>query len=64
VDERLALIEALWNSIVDQHGDELPVTPAQRAILDRRLAAHEAAPDESLPWDEVRARLLDRSTIR
>jgi putative addiction module component (TIGR02574 family) len=59
VDERLALIEALWDSI---SGDEsaIPVTEAQRAELDRRLADHEANPDDVVPWDEVRASLSQR----
>lgn len=64
VAERLALIEALWISIVDDHEDDLPVTDAEHAELDRRLAAHEADPGDTLPWEEVRARLLRRSESR
>lgn len=64
VPERLALIEALWTSIVDDHGDEFPLTDAERAELDRRLAAHEAEPGNTVPWNEVRARLLQRSASR
>jgi putative addiction module component (TIGR02574 family) len=59
VDERLALIEALWDSI---SADEsaIPVTDAQRAELDRRLADHEANPNDVVSWDEVRESLNQR----
>ncbi len=59
VDERLALIEALWDSI---SADEsaIPLTDAQRAELDRRLADHEANPNDVVSWDEVRASLNQR----
>jgi putative addiction module component (TIGR02574 family) len=41
LDERIRLVEDLWDSIAaDQN--LLPLTPEQRAELDRRLAAYEA----------------------
>jgi putative addiction module component (TIGR02574 family) len=43
VSERLKLAEEIWESI-RAHPDELPVTQAQRAELDRRLKAHRADP--------------------
>jgi putative addiction module component (TIGR02574 family) len=60
VDERLRLVEDLWDSIAEDAPDEaLPVTPELAAELDRRLAEHEADPGNVVPWEEVRARLLD-----
>jgi putative addiction module component (TIGR02574 family) len=44
-----------------QRGAELAITPDQAAELDRRFQEHEADPSSSLPWDEVRRRLLNRS---
>jgi putative addiction module component (TIGR02574 family) len=59
VDERLRLVEDLWDSIAEDAPDEaLPVTPELAAELDRRLAEHEANPEDVVPWEEVRARLL------
>lgn len=58
VGDRLELMEELWESIVNEP-DALPLTDAQRAELDRRLARHEADPDAAAPWEEVRARLWD-----
>ena len=59
VDERLRLVEDLWDSIAEDAPDEaLPVTPELAAELDRRLAEHEANPGDVVSWEEVRARLL------
>ena len=54
VEERLALIEELWDSITDD-SSALSVTDAQRAELDRRLDDYEANPDDCVSWEEVRA---------
>jgi putative addiction module component (TIGR02574 family) len=59
VDERLQLIGAVWDGL----SAEQPVpqlTEAQKLELDRRVAAHQASPDEALPWEEVKARILAR----
>ena len=59
VSERLRLVEDLWDSIAADAPDEaLPVTPELAAELDRRLAEHEANPDDVVPWEEVRAQLV------
>ena len=50
LEERIKLVEDLWDSIAaDQQS--LPLTPEQRAELDRRLDAYEA--------DKNRGRLAD-----
>lgn len=56
VEERLALVEELWDSIAEA----TPLTDAQRAELDRRLAAHEASPDDVVPWEQVKASITAR----
>jgi putative addiction module component (TIGR02574 family) len=38
-------------------GDDVPVTAAMKAELDRRLADHEANPDDMVSWAEVKAGL-------
>lgn len=50
---RLRLIESLWDSLVDGVGDALPIDDETRDLLDARLAAHDAAPDDTLSWDEL-----------
>ena len=56
VDERLALVEELWDSIAEA----TPLTDAQRAELDRRLAEHEADPDGVVPWEDIKASIAAR----
>ncbi len=56
IPERIELVEDLWDSIA-ANSDSLVLTEAQAAELDRRLAAHDADPDEGIPWPELRDRL-------
>lgn len=56
LEERLALVEELWDSIAAA----TPLTDAQRAELDRRLADHEAHPDDVVSWEEVKSSIADR----
>ena len=50
IEERLALVEDIWDSIAADSA-ALPLTNAQRAELDRRLAEHETSPDDVVPWE-------------
>ena len=55
--QRLDLIESLWESLDDE---EVPVTDAQRAELDRMIAGFDQDAAESIPWDQLRAELRQR----
>ena len=59
VDERLALVEELWDSIAADPAS-VPLPADHKAELDRRLAAHAANPDDTAPWEEVKASLEAR----
>ena len=59
VAERIQLAEELWDSVAAETG-ELPMTEAQVAELDRRLAALALDPAAGEPWEVVRARLERR----
>jgi len=59
VEEQLELVEALWDEIAKRNAIP-PPTDAQEAELDRRLADHEANPDDVVPWSEVKASALAR----
>ncbi len=54
VPERLDLMHEIWESIARESGGGL-LTDAQRAELERRLAEHEADPDDVVTWEEVKA---------
>lgn len=59
LEERLTLVEELWNSIAADSA-AVPLTEAQRVELDRRIAEHEANPDDVVPWEEVKASITER----
>jgi putative addiction module component (TIGR02574 family) len=60
VDDRLRLVEAIWDSIAAD-GTQPKLTEAQRQELDRRLANHVASPDDVVPWEEVRSEARTRA---
>lgn len=51
--DRIELIEAIWDSIVE-NPTALPVTAAQQQELDRRVAEYRANPEAGKNWEEVR----------
>jgi putative addiction module component (TIGR02574 family) len=59
VDEQIELVEALWNDIVERNAVP-PLTKAQTAELDRRIADHVANPDDVVSWEELKAEALKR----
>jgi len=59
VAERIQLAEDLWDSVAADTGD-LPLTAAQAAELDRRLAELARDPGAGETWDVVRERIEQR----
>ncbi len=59
LDERIRLVEDLWDSIASDQ-DALPLTPEQQAELDRRLDAYEADGDPGRPVMDVIAEIRKR----
>lgn len=59
-EDRLALAEALWDSVVRDTA-QAPLPPAQRTELERRLADSIARPDAVTPWEVIKARALARA---
>ena len=57
IHDRLRVVESLWDSIPADTIVE--VSPEQRAELQRRIDAHERAPEQLLTSDEVLDRLRD-----
>ena len=54
--ERLELLDALWESII-QEGYEPELTTAQAQELDRRLEAHNKNPEDVVTWETVKEEL-------
>lgn len=57
VDERLRLMEALWDSI---DPNDLPVPESHRHVLEKSLDDYRRNPDEGRSWDEVRDELFPK----
>jgi putative addiction module component (TIGR02574 family) len=60
-DERLDLIEQLWDSLSDEQRNSLPLTPEQEHELDRRMVAAEKEGPMGFSQDEVRRTVRRRS---
>jgi putative addiction module component (TIGR02574 family) len=52
--DRLELIGTVWDTLSPH---DIPVTDAERALLDARLSDMEGNPDDQSPWPEVKGRL-------
>lgn len=57
--ERILLVEEIWDRIAAEP-ENVPVSAAHRAELDRRLANLERSPDPGRPWTEIRDELRRR----
>lgn len=57
--ERLQLVEAIWDSLVEVP-EAVPIQDDLREELDRRLAAYYADPSTARPWADIRAELFDQ----
>jgi putative addiction module component (TIGR02574 family) len=60
LETRLALVQKLWDNIVQDAnaGGELPLSAADRELLDARVREDDEDPDAAIPWSEAKARLL------
>ena len=59
VAARLQLIEELWDSIASAPAaaSQVPLSDAERALLDERLKERQNAPTAARPWAAVRAEI-------
>ena len=56
--DRADLAMSLWESLSDSQPDEqLDLSEAERAELDRRWAEHVSNPGSAIPWSVVRSKL-------
>ncbi|HET9472919.1 MAG TPA: addiction module protein [Steroidobacteraceae bacterium] len=54
VEQRLALIEEIWNSIDADESIALQLSDSQRAELRERLLEDDANPDDTVAWEEMK----------
>lgn len=58
--ERVELLDRLWDMFPIDEGT-LPLPIGHLEEIDRRLGAHRLDPENVATWDEVKARLADRT---
>ena len=59
-EERVALVQEIWDSVAEDV-ERQTLNEEERLELGRRLSAHEASPEDVVPWEEVKARALKRA---
>jgi putative addiction module component (TIGR02574 family) len=59
VEDRIALAQAIWDSIAAEPHAPL-LTEAQRQELQRRLDDHQANTNDVVPWEQVKVEALAR----
>jgi len=59
VEQRLALLDDLWDSLGDAQ-DAFSPPDWHQQVLEKRLAAAEQAPQASISWQEARAKLAKK----
>ncbi len=60
VEEKLRLVEELWDDIADRHADEIPIPEWQLQELARREASYLKDPTAGSSWEEVKERIRAR----
>ncbi len=60
IEDRLSIAEAIWDSVI-RETEAKPLTAAQRAELERRLADSMARPEAVTAWEQIKARALARA---
>ena len=58
-DERLALAQEIWDTLAAEASPPR-ISEARRRELARRVAEDDAAPEDAVPWEVVKARTLGR----
>ena len=63
-EEKHKLVEEIWESMEDLDEEMPPLTDAQKAELDCRLADYYANPKAGYTWEEVKEHLRERRQSR
>jgi putative addiction module component (TIGR02574 family) len=59
VAERIQIVEDIWDSI-SQFPENLPVSEAEKAELDKRLADYQENSNEGIEWETLKRNLSQR----
>jgi putative addiction module component (TIGR02574 family) len=59
IADRIVLVQEIWDSIAD-NPQEVPLSEEMKQVLDRRIAALEANPNDVLTWEDIKAHIRRR----
>ncbi len=62
VDERICLVQAIWDSIGTE-SDHIELTEVQKQELLRRLEDYKANPHAVVSWEEIKTKALARASV-
>lgn len=62
VDERIWLVQAIWDSI-SAEPEQIELTELQQQELSRRLTDHKVNPQAVISWHDIKAQALSRAGI-
>ncbi len=57
IQQRIQLVEDIWDSIVDMP-EAVEIPEWHKKELEKRLEAYHANPNEGSPWEDVKKRIL------
>ena len=62
VPERILMVEAIWDSIVNESNKEnqYHLSKEQIEFLEEEMAAYSKNPDEGSSWEEIKERILKK----
>jgi putative addiction module component (TIGR02574 family) len=60
VEEKLQLVQDLWDDIADHHADDIPLPEGLIEELERRRVNYLQNPGSGSSWEEVKERILSR----
>jgi len=59
VEDRIALVKDIWDSVAIEAGLLAPST-SEQAELDRRLAEDDSTPNDTVAWETIKAEAQSR----
>ncbi|CAD7853239.1 MAG: hypothetical protein [Olavius algarvensis Gamma 1 endosymbiont] len=59
IDQRIRLVEDLWDSITESI-EEIEIPAWHKTELEKRLREYDLNPNEGAPWSEVKKRIIGR----
>ena len=59
VEEQFDYVQSLWDHIA-AHPEQVPVPDWHRQVLEERLAAYQANPNEGRAWEDFEEELLEK----